>query len=197
MVQGPRSQTSCLAGEVSDTYPLVLLSILTAWIIGTAIPFHPLSSTMYLRVFTATLSIAGCFEQKTIRPVLESVTYPDLRAASHSSSQRFTHLDTSQDVIHVQRLEQGPELKVDLDNTPLEVQCAGHCGFDRDWLIGAYSQRKPIQLSRSRSLVVEHSTDLARDTFSSAGRTSTCRTSCSRHVLLSVLGVSRPLHGIS
>jgi hypothetical protein len=71
-------------------------------------------------------------------------------------------------MIHVQRLEQGPELEVDLDNAPLKVQCAGHGGFDRDWLIGAYGQRKSIQLSRSRSLVVEHSTDLARDTFSSA-----------------------------
>lgn len=101
MVQDPRSQTSCLAGEALETHLCILPNRLTAWIIGTAIPFHPLSSTMYFRVFTATLSIAGCFEQKTIRPVLESATYSNLRAASCSLIQRPTHLDTSQDVVHI------------------------------------------------------------------------------------------------
>jgi len=66
---------------------------------------------------TAILSIAGCFEQKTIFSELESATWP-VSDPPHTP----THLDTSQDVIQVKGLEEWPDLQIDLVQSAFEVQ---------------------------------------------------------------------------
>ena len=92
-------------------------------------------------------------------PELDRATWPPV--STPRVSPQGTHLGASQDVVHVERLEQGPELKVDLDDASLKVESTRHGGFDSHGLFGPIADKELKCLARSGRVVIENTAHLA------------------------------------
>lgn len=72
----------------------------------------------------------------------------------------MTHLDTDQDMVKVDSLEEWPKLVIHLDDTLFKVNSSRHVGLDDDLIFDLGPNLELVHVTRSGRVVVEYSKDI-------------------------------------
>jgi hypothetical protein len=75
-------------------------------------------------------------------------------------NESITYLDTDQDVVKVDSLEEWPKLVIHLDDTLFKVNSSGHMGLDHNFILDLGSDLELVHVARSGSVVIEDSKDV-------------------------------------
>ena len=83
------------------------------------------------------------------------------RGEDDTTSLRHGNLDTDQDMVEVDSLEERPELIVDLDDTLFKVDSSGHMSLDDNLVLGLGADFDLVHVAWSRRGVVENPQNVA------------------------------------
>lgn len=83
------------------------------------------------------------------------------RSKDDTTSLRHGNLDTDQDMVEVDGLEERPELIVDLDDTLFKVDSSGHMSLDDNLVLGLGADFDLVHVAWSRRGVVENPQNVA------------------------------------